>query len=92
MKQIYENIIINYLFSSILLTKKNQVNKFISNTGTADFYYIAIHEIGHMLGLLHSNVVGSIMWREWPGPGASRDLSQDDINGIRALYGPRAGK
>ena len=45
----------------------------------------AVHEIGHALGLDHSNVKGSVMW-----PTASKGtprLHQDDINGIRSLYG-----
>ena len=47
--------------------------------------YVAVHEIGHALGLEHSDVKGSIMW-----PTANRGtptLHQDDINGIRSLYG-----
>ena len=46
---------------------------------------VAVHEIGHALGLKHSNVKGSIMW-----PTAKKGtptLHQDDINGIRYLYG-----
>ena len=47
--------------------------------------YVAVHEIGHALGLKHSNVKGSIMW-----PTAKKGtptLHSDDINGIRSLYG-----
>ena len=44
-----------------------------------------MHEIGHALGLRHSDVKGTVMW-----PTASRGtpkLHQDDIDGIRSLYG-----
>ena len=47
--------------------------------------YVAVHEIGHALGLEHSNVKGTVMW-----PTAkigAPTLHQDDINGIRSLYG-----
>lgn len=47
--------------------------------------WVAVHEIGHALGLRHSNVKGSVMW-----PTASKGtpkLHQDDIKGIRSLYG-----
>ena len=53
--------------------------------GARSLIHVAVHEIGHALGLRHSNVRGSVMW-----PTASRGtpkLSRDDIDGIRNLYG-----
>ena len=52
---------------------------------TRSFFYIAVHEIGHALGLRHSNVQGSIMWPT--ARGGVPVLHQDDIDGIRSLYG-----
>lgn len=46
---------------------------------------VATHEIGHALGLEHSNVKGSIMWPSCCESTAK--LHQDDINGIRKIYG-----
>ena len=46
----------------------------------------AIHEIGHALGLDHSEVRAALMWHAHLHGGK---LDQDDINGIRALYPPR---
>jgi hypothetical protein len=46
---------------------------------------VAIHEIGHALGLEHSSVSTAIMYRYYNG---GTTLTQDDINGIQALYYP----
>jgi hypothetical protein len=48
---------------------------------------VAIHEVGHLLGLSHSNVQDAIMFAFYDD-NVDR-LRQDDINGIQALYGPR---
>lgn len=47
--------------------------------------YVAVHEIGHALGLGHSNVRGSTMWPT--GKTGTPRLTQDDADAIRALYG-----
>lgn len=48
---------------------------------------VSIHEIGHLLGLSHSNTRDAIMFAFYDDNVDS--LRQDDINGIQALYGPR---
>ncbi|MBA0831549.1 hypothetical protein Goarm_016011 [Gossypium armourianum] len=51
-----------------------------------DLESVAIHEIGHILGLGHSQDPNAIMYAYY-GPGTiKRNLGRDDINGIRALY------
>ncbi len=55
-------------------------------SGTIDFYTVALHELGHALGLGHSTVSGSVMEAFYGG--ARRTLTADDIAGIQAIYGP----
>ncbi len=52
-----------------------------------DIMTIAVHEIGHFLGLTHSDNPQSVMYRtQIAGDLSKRKLSQDDIEGINALY------
>lgn len=55
--------------------------------GSIRLLNVAIHEIGHLLGLRHSNVQGAIMFAFYDDNVDS--LRQDDIDGIQALYGAR---
>jgi hypothetical protein len=52
-----------------------------------DIETVAIHEFGHALGLDHSNVITADMYPYYNG--TKNILGTDDINGIRAVYGPR---
>ena len=53
--------------------------------GAFDVETVALHEIGHILGLLHSSVEGAIMYPQI-GSGLTKGLHGDDIDGINALY------
>lgn len=50
-----------------------------------DLQTVALHEIGHSLGLNHTSVSGSIMEPVYNG--SRRNLGADDIAGIRSIYG-----
>ena len=56
--------------------------------GTIDLESIAVHEIGHALGLAHSPVTAAIMFASFSGGTTKFMLNQDDIDGIRSIYGP----
>ncbi|KAL1820668.1 hypothetical protein ACET3Z_015537 [Daucus carota] len=50
-----------------------------------DLETVALHEIGHLLGLDHSSVEDAIMYPTIT-PGTVKDLHADDVQGIKALY------
>ena len=56
-----------------------------SETQNVDLLTVAAHEIGHTLGLAHSNDPDALMYPSYSGP--YRTLGEDDIAGAQALYG-----
>ncbi len=51
-----------------------------------DVETVALHEIGHILGLAHTNVAGAVMFASVSSNITIRNLTQDDISGIQSLY------
>ena len=64
-------------------------------TGSAagvDVASVSAHEVGHALGLDHSDIANSTMWpATGPGDDSARSLAQDDIDAICELY-PSGGE
>ena len=54
--------------------------------GGVAFEIIALHEIGHALGLAHYDSAPAVM--NSVAHASVRDLTQSDIDGILAIYGP----
>ena len=56
-----------------------------SETQNVDLLTVAAHEIGHNLGLDHSDDPNALMFPSYSGP--HRFLGNDDIAGVQSLYG-----
>ena len=54
-----------------------------------DLLSLFIHELGHSLGLDHSAETDSVMTPRFNPDSPKKKLHEDDIKGIRALYGFR---
>jgi len=57
-------------------------------SGGFDFASVVLHEIGHSLGLGHSEDPSSVMYPFFAPELVKRTLSADDIAGIQAIYLP----
>ncbi|KAH7162299.1 Matrixin-domain-containing protein [Dactylonectria estremocensis] len=54
--------------------------------GALDVETIGLHELGHILGLKHSEVLGAVMYPIVYENGMNRKLAADDLRSIRNLY------
>jgi hypothetical protein len=73
-------------FNSTTRFTSNYVWTYSDNSGGYNFNRVALHEIGHLLGLGHEPNVSSIM--NYPyNEGLPLGLQPDDIAGIQFIYG-----
>ncbi|KAM7274915.1 hypothetical protein ACFE04_016781 [Oxalis oulophora] len=61
--------------------------KIEKSPNAVDLESVAMHEIGHLLGLAHSYVKGAVMFPSLKPRKRKVDLTVDDIEGVQALYG-----
>jgi hypothetical protein len=63
----------------------NTAKAFNINGTDYDLFTVAVHEIGHALGLDHSSLTTAVMYSTYNGVDTS--LKSDDIAGIQSIYG-----
>lgn len=54
-----------------------------------DLQSVAVHEIGHLLGLAHSTVKDAVMYPSLKPRQIRVDLTLDDVKGVQSLYGSK---
>lgn len=55
---------------------------------SVDFQTVVLHELGHALGLAHSEEGSAVMYSEYKWGTTLRDLTPDDRSAVAAIYGP----
>ena len=63
------------------------LDSYISHFDKPNFLAVAVHEIGHALGLNHSEKTTALMYKNQNRPKGEVRLNFDDVLAIQALYG-----
>src|SRR5207244_3011500 len=61
-----------------------------NNGSNTDVFTVAMHEIGHALGLAHSTTSSAVMYSAYNGVKSA--LNSDDVAGIRKIYSATAAR
>lgn len=64
------------------------VDKLVKGERYLDLQTVVTHEVGHMLGLAHSDRVDSVMFALYKGGLSGRKLTRDDVAALCAIYPP----
>ncbi|WMV28597.1 hypothetical protein MTR67_021982 [Solanum verrucosum] len=75
------------ILESTTTTKEGTIDLAWSSIGMVDLESVAVHEIGHLLGLDHSSEKEAIMFPTLEDGTRKVELSRDDIEGVQILYG-----
>ncbi|MCL7023450.1 hypothetical protein MKW94_015680 [Papaver nudicaule] len=78
---------LNYIHFNDGFTWAVDFNNYEKAEMVFDLESVALHEIGHVLGLNHSSIHEAVMWAGTPPRTKKADLTLDDVNGAQALYG-----
>src|SRR4029077_3585640 len=86
----------NYFYSGTKLTSASikfdsgegwhEAGSQIVSNGSVNLFEVALHEIGHAIGLAHYNAAPAVMNANLDP--TVTDLKQPDIDGAQAIYGP----
>jgi hypothetical protein len=93
--KLFYNLRTGEIFEGDIAVSPRQKFSTDGSPGTYDLEATLTHEVGHLLGLDHSEARGAVMHEEQlingpsrPQTSTGRTLSADDRAGIQALYGP----
>ncbi|TPW15698.1 MAG: M36 family peptidase, partial [bacterium] len=77
----------NFADADIVFDMSLQFSADILTSGRFDLESVLTHEVGHLLGLDHTDILSATMYQSTPSAAdAQRTLSADDIAGLRATY------